>query len=537
MNKKNVFYRFAALLLAVLLLSACSPTPSDPNETTAFSSDTQPPKPSVNASGFAERLAETLEQQTLFDIDFDIREKHDYAPGSSMEKAMFVRLEADFSNSENLHFLYSMKRNPAAEEPEILLFYDKGYFYVKDINSLYKQPASLTQATNGLPFEPLTVLFADDLKEIFGKAALSEHADGSLTATVETPVSYFSENVGPFLQIFGIEQEGSAENIYGSIRADARMNTDTILSYTVVIETEIIRRDGTSYPVKYTVKAEYEPIGENFAPALPDADARLSYMEAEPEISEITASAFAARFEKSDAVADRALYTQMTTNAVATYFFSENSVSVPLLNVTAIDLSKPRSPKVSVIETKNMFGTVSKTEIYYKDGVYYYALDGKRFSIPYPEEEYLANVEASAKEKEEAGITSMFLTADMLEGAVFTVHPDQAVTAFIRFNGETQRKNIFYNIKSLYNDEFSEMQDVSISESKVSVTLDRFNRLLSYTLETAVSATSNGMPAVLKYAIQYSFVYSETPREVDFPDDLNTQNYPNAAENGLAGNL
>ena len=88
-------------------------------------------------------------------------------------------------------------------------------------------------------------------------------------------------------------------------------------------------------------------------------------------------------------------------------------------------------------------GILHKTEIYYKDDVYYYAEDENRFSVPYPADEYLANVEASAAEKEAAGITSYFLTAEMLKNASFTVNPDQSVSAVMEFDGNSQQKNIF----------------------------------------------------------------------------------------------
>ena len=167
-----------------------------------------------------------------------------------------------------------------------------------------------------------------------------------------------------------------------------------------------------------------------------------------------------------------------------------------------------------------------KKEIYYKDDTYYLSSNGQYKVMAYPAEEYLANVEASAKEKEEAGISSIFLTEEMLAQAVFTVGADQSVRAFMQIDGKTQEKNIFYNINSLYNDDLSEMQNVTFLETEVSVTIDRFNYMRAYTLTVTVSAESNGKPAIMKYTIEYLYDYDENPREIDFPDDLDSWNSP-----------
>ena len=140
--------------------------------------------------------------------------------------------------------------------------------------------------------------------------------------------------------------------------------------------------------------------------------------------------------------------------------------------------------------------------------------------MPYPAEEYLANVEAIAKEKAEAGITTFFLSAQMLEQASFTIGPDQSVNAVMEFDGNSQQKNIFYQINSIYNDDLYEMQNVSILKSTLAVTLDRFNHMTSYTLTVTASIEWNGVQAIATYSIRYHLNDSETPREIDFPDDL-----------------
>ena len=111
----------------------------------------------------------------------------------------------------------------------------------------------------------------------------------------------------------------------------------------------------------------------------------------------------------------------------------------------------------------------------------------------------------------------------MLKNASFTVNPDQSVSAFMEFDGTAQKKNIFYHIDSIYNDDLEEFNGVLHSAS-LSVTLDRFNYLRSYTLTVTASIESNGTKALATYAIQYHFEYSETPREIDFPDDLDNWN-------------
>ena len=142
--------------------------------------------------------------------------------------------------------------------------------------------------------------------------------------------------------------------------------------------------------------------------------------------------------------------------------------------------------------------------------MYYYTANGRRFAISYPAEEYLADVEAAAKEKAEAGISSFFLSADMLANAVLTVNPDQSVSAVMDFDGTTQEKNIFHQIKSVYNDDLSVMMNGEFLSCSLAVTLDRFNYLTSYTLTVTAEIESNGTRALATYAIQYHFDYSES---------------------------
>ena len=118
------------------------------------------------------------------------------------------------------------------------------------------------------------------------------------------------------------------------------------------------------------------------------------------------------------------------------------------------------------------------------------------------------------------GITTFFLSAQMLEQASFTIGPDQSVSAVMEFDGNSQQKNIFYQINSIYNDDLYEMQNVSILKSTLAVTLDRFNHMTSYTLTVTAAIEWNGVQAIATYAIQYHLDYSETPREIDFPNDL-----------------
>ena len=179
-----------------------------------------------------------------------------------------------------------------------------------------------------------------------------------------------------------------------------------------------------------------------------------------------------------------------------------------------------------MVETLNFFGFLYQTEIYYKDEIYYYAVGGEKFSVSYSAEEYLANMEASAKEKAEAGISTFFMNDVMLSHAILTVNSDQSVSALISFDGETQRASIFHSIKSLYNDDFNAIPDAKISDARVCMTLNRFNQMTAYFLEVTVSAETSAGPSVIKYSIEYQLEYSETPCEIVFPDGLNTENYP-----------
>ena len=530
MNTKRFISLILAIWITVIALTACSPGGTQSSQTTG-SSSTQTKDPVSSAHDFAERLQNALLGEIRCETDFEIKEKHEYSSSSTMEKALFAKWKADFSDTENRRFLYSMQRNPSAEAPELLMFYDEGYFYVKDSHSCYRQPAALGQAQAGIPFDGLTALLGGSFAESFREADYTENADGSVTAEISISLETGAEAITEYLQRFGIEASGYEYGMNGDpcqIFISVCMNGDRLTSYTV--ETVMAGQNANReiYPVTYTVKAVYRDTENEFALTLPDAEARADYMEAEPEITEINAEEFLKRFEKSDERSGNAVYTEMITNSTATYEFSESyQVKIPILNVTAIDLSKPKAPKISVTESKlDAMGIAHKKEIYYKDDVYYYAEDGYRISMSYPAEEYLANVEASAKEKAEAGITTFFLTEQMLENAVFTVGQDQSVTAEMTFNGTLQEKNIFYHIKSIYNDDLAAMQSASLQSASLSVTLDRFNYLRSYTLTVTALIESNGKKALATYTVQYRLDYSETPREIDFPDDLDRWGVP-----------
>ncbi len=529
MNKKAVFACLLAALLTVCTITSCKPSPQI-SETTEFSSSEQKPNDSViSADMFADRLEAALSADTRIFIDFDIRQEHRYSDSFSMKTGFFVQLQADMENEENPRFSYVMRKN-ASEKDSLLLFYDAGYIYRKDDEEQYKYPISPEKAKAEIPFHLFPSLFGMDWKDIFYDAEISENEDRSITAVTELPLADYLENAKAYLKHFGgthHEQMNSTDAglmpIFLSVTLD---ENGRILSHTVEITMEAPDSKGSFYPVVYTIRTDFREIGENFSVSLPTETERASYSESEPPVTEITLGEFIRRYAISDEKSARAVYTKMTTNANAVYVINNSQFQVPLSDITQIDLSNPKKPNVSVVEAMDFLGQIQKTEIYYKDEVYYYAIGAEKFSVPYPAEEYLKNVEASAKEKAEAGISTFFLTEDMLSQAIFTVNPNQTICAAIYFDGETQRKNIFHNINAIYNDDFSAVENAVISNARVSVTLDRYNYMTSYFLDVTVSADMGSGPALMHYSIQYNFEYSEQPREIDFPDDLNFENYP-----------
>lgn len=524
MNKKSFFHRILAIFLVTVLLTSCGKNGNVYETTDTSSSQTQPP--TVSVQDFTGRLQNAILNETQSETDIEITERHQYDPSSSMTKQIFAKWTSDLSDPENPRFLYSSKRAPESTEPDVLFFYDDGYFYLKDRETQYRQPASLPQTVERNPFNALSAIFGNQIPTAFTDAAVTEHTDGSVTATVQIAPEDHVEAVVAYFYNFGIEASGIAyktDEKASPLTVSVTLRSDgTILSYRVEAVMQARLQDRI-YPVTYTVTAECAPIDESFSVTLPEAEVREKYPEAEPEIDRITAEEFWKRFEKSEQKSNT-VYTEMVTNATASYEFSNGVlVTVPLLNVTKLDLADPKAPKIAIEESVlSASGILQKTEIYYKDDVYYCSANGYRFSVPYPAEEYLANVEASSKEKEEAGISSIFLTEDMLARAEFTVGSDQSVSAFIQFDGKTQEKNIFYNVNSLYGDDLSEMQGVEFLETAVRVTLDRFNYLRTYSLTVTVSAESEGKPVIMAYSVEYRYEYDEEPREIDFPDDLGT---------------
>lgn len=522
MNKKRLLAFILAVLIAAFTLTACRG--GQPNDPSVPSTDLPQKNPLNTAQGFAAHLQNALNETRVF-TDFEVREKHVYSSASMMERGLVAKWQSDFSDAENPKFLYTAQRNPNAEVPDLLLFYDNGFFYVKDSSSQYRQPADLGYAKGNIPCDGLTFLLGGNWNEAFADAVITEQSDGSVTATVILSLFDEAEAITEYLKLFGIEASAHPYGMNGDpceIVISVCMNGERLLSYTIETTMSGFDVHREMYPVTYTVKAVCHAVGNEFSPSLPDEEARAGYIEAEPEISDITAEEFLRRFVKSGEVSGNAVYTEMITNSSVTYVFSNGyQVAIPILNVTAIDLSKPRAPKLSVVETKtDAMGLVLKKEIYYKDDTYYYAENGNRIVLAYPSEEYLANAEAIAREKAEAGITTFFLSAQMLEQAVFTVGPDQSVSAVMEFDGNSQQKNIFYQINSIYNDDLAAMQSAELRKTTLTVTLDRFNHMTSYTLTVTAAIEASGVQALATYAIQYYLNYSETPREIDFPDDL-----------------
>ena len=528
--------RTLACLLAVLLtacaVTSCTPG-KPPQETTASTeaetsaSEEKPNEPEEN--GFAERLEAALQRETKLFLEFDIRQKHIYSATEAFEAAFYARLQGDLQNGENPCFAYSIHTSAEAE-PEMLLFYDEGILYRRDSEEQYRYPLAWERAREGIPFHALQALFGEDWKEIFSEARITEAEDGSVTAVTEIPLGAYLENVRAYLKHFGgnrHEQMQAADGGLTPIRLSVTLEPQgRMSSYAVEIVMEAPDGQGGVYPVIYTVSAVSHAAKEDFTVEMPSKEEREAYAETEPDITEISLADFVRRFALADEMSAKAVYTKMTTNAKATYRFGESFFEVPLSDVTQIDLSDPTKPNVSVVEIIDLLGTVEKTEIYYKDEVYYYSVGGRKYSAAYPAEQYLANVQASAKEKAEAGISTFFMTDAMLSHAILTVNPNQSVSAVTYFNGETQRDNIFYQIKSLYNDDFGNMPDAKISNACVSVTLDRYHYLTAYSLEVTVLSNADTGPSELHYFIEYRLEYSERETEIVFPDGLNTENYP-----------
>ena len=531
MNKKKIFTRIFAVLLAASLLSACGQKTdeketSDTSKTTETSATDETLAPEVTPQDFAESLQSALMNEVRSSTALEIRETHRLIPTSSMTKSVHAEWETDFSDSTNPIFFYSSQRNASSEEPESLLFYDGGFLYVKDDESRYRQPTPVERAIEKIPLTPLSEIFGNTIAEVFAKATVTNNADGTCSAKVDLPLDNYTDKIVSYLSKFGFRSSGEAYEAEGNpspLTVSVTLSAEgTVLSYTL----ETVMRapqQNPVYPITYTFSAVCQEIGENFSVQLPDAAAREKYTEAEPEITDISPLEFLNRFKKSDEKSARAVFTELTTQAAVTYHFSNgHSATVPILNITSLDLSNPNAPKVAIIKTENMLGTLTKTEIYYKDDMYYYSNGIYRAVMPYPAEEYLANVEASAKEKEKEGISTVFLTEDMMKSAVLTVNSDQSVHALIHFDGKTQEKNINYIISSTFNDDFTKMQNVKFLDTEVGITLNRFNDMISYNITVTVSAESGGTAATVTYTVNRSYVYDENPREIDFPDDLDT---------------
>ena len=530
MNKKRVFACVLAAMMTACSLTSCKPNNTEmttPSQTTASSSSDQKENESVNANEFTDLLEAALNTETRLSIDFDITQKHVHGASAAIA-SFYAKLQGDIRSDGNPCFSYSIHTD-SDTEPELLLFYDEGYLYRKDSEEQYKYPLDWESARAGIPFHVFRSLFGEEWKSVFEDADITVGDNGDLSAAVEIPLGDYLENAKLYLKHFGGTHHAQMKNtdelspirLLVSLDSKGRMK-----GYAIDIVMESPDEQGGFYPVIYTVAAISHETDDNFTVALPDAAEREKYAESEPDISEITLAEFVRRFALSDQMSEKAVYTKMATTATATYSFNGSEFTVPLSDITQIDLSNPKKPNVSVVEEMDLLGMLQKTEIYYKDEIYYYAIGGEKYSVAYPADQYLTNVEAAAKEKAEAGVSTFFVTDSMLSHAILTVHPDQTVRAVMYFQGETQKENIFYNIKSIYNDDFSGMDGVKISDACVSVVLDRYNHMTSYCLEVTVSANTTSGMTDMRYFIQYQLEYSEQPKEIIFPSDLDSLNYP-----------
>ena len=537
MKQKRILSYMLAILLTVCFMTSCKPTDDHTSIQTESTSSTEKNQENeetsvISADEFVNSLEKAYCSESRFSIDYKINRKYIRSESSVMEKWYFVQLEADLSNAENPCFSYAVRKKLTAEA-DLLLFYEMGYLYRKENAEQYKYRLEWEKAKAGIPFHFMSEIFGEDWKDVFEEAVISVGEDQSVTAAVEIPLADHLESVKEYLKYFGLENHEQIEETDGEllpIVLSVTLDSEgAFLSQSVEITMETPDQNGGYYPVVYTVSASANEIPEDFTVSVPSEEERAKYPESEPEITEITLEEFIRRLSLSDQKAQNAVYTKMTTNASVVYYSGGGWSVIPVTTVTEVDLSNPKKPYVSMVEMMEFFGGVQKTEVYYKDEVYYYSINNYKFSVPYSFEEYNASVEATAKDKAEAGISTFFITDAMLSKAVLTVNSDQSVSAVIAFDGETQRKNIFYNIESVFNDDYSEITNAVLSNTCVTIILDRFNCMTGYALETTVSFEENGSVYEFQYFIQYLLEYSESPREIIFPDDLNRENYPTLA--------
>lgn len=533
MNKKRVFACMLAIWMMICLLTSCNPNSSDSQTTESSSESSSEQKPNDSAisfSAFADLLENALNTKQQLSVDYHVRQHHIYSEISFARVFLEIHLEADLRFAEQPCFAYSIRNDERGED--LFLFYHDGYLYRKETEMQYKYPLSWEKAKEGLPSHPFLGLFGENWKAIFANAEITEAENGYLTANAQIDLHDYLENAKKYLKFFGGNHDRMTEYdalspISFSVTID---ENGRILSLSVDMTMDSVDNHGRTYPVDYNINAEFHEISDDFAVSVPTESERAEYPESEPDISEITLSDFVRRFFLANANAGKAVYTQMITVGNAVYDSGDTKFEVPYQNITQVDNSNPKKPHVSMVETLNFFGFLQHTEIYYKDEIYYYSIGGEKFSVSYPAEEYLANVEASAKEKAEAGISTFFMSDLMLSHAILTINPDQSVSALISFDGETQRASIFHNIKSVYNDDFNVIPGAQISDARVCMTLNRFNQMTAYFMEVTVSAETSAGPSVVKYSIEYQMEYSEQPREIVFPDGLNQENYPLRAQ-------
>lgn len=538
MIKTKRFICLALLLAAFMLCTACQKdTPPAPTMTLATSStaegtsesttDTNKvPSPEVmTAKAFAENLQKALAAQTKLHADFDIKETLS-AEGVSLEFSIQSQIQADLSDRSAPLYRYDLALSMFNQKKDALIFYHDGYLYTKSQTEKIKEATDFETVMEDTPAFPLAALIGEDAETIFADASIQANADGTTTASAVLDTETRKDAILQFLSFIAgdyteSDEDGRLHTASLSVTID---KNGRICGYSMDAKTEFDLDEKTT-AITFRIGAVCKDVSNGFSVDIPSEEIRMTYIEAEPEITEISKDDFMRRFRIASALSEKSSYAEVLTVGDYSYKIKALSVSISLHDLTVIDASDENNPLISVNQTVSSFGRSQNMQMYYKNGFFYYNIDGNKYKVSYPVDEFMANAEKSALENE--GLESYFLTEAMLEGATLTVLEDQSVQASMTIDGETQKNNILYNIASVFDEDLSALKTSRVADTKITVTLDRYNRLKEYSIQTTLKRTMEGYPDYVDadYHITYTITDSDEPQEIAFPADLDSDHY------------
>ena len=544
MKKSKLFSLCLAALLATSVFTSCDlgssettnisltlPTTATTQTDTTTETNEHAQDPQVSAQHFAEKLDEALKNKSQFQTEFQVKQKYS-AKGIALSTEVKAMLQADCNKADDPQFHLSIAFISGKTTEEARIYYNGGYAYINADGQRHKSPDTDEKIVNAFSVFPLKKLIADEAEALFASAEVKQNDDGSLTATTILSTSEHLEKIQKFLYAFSDDYTIPTADEYKDTTLSVMMNSDgTLLSYEVNVELPYTDDSETFNTVNYAIHATENAITDDFSIEIPSEDILQTYYEKEPEITEISIDDFKRRFSVAEKKAEESVGAEQWVDAQSVYYMNGMQFEFPTSHYTALNLADEEHPIIATMIKQTVMGVSTSQETYYKDGVMYLIISGQKLSVQYPYEEFKKTLEDVSSESED--LKTIFLDENMLSKATFTIHDDQSVTAEMIFDGKSQKDNILYHIETIYDEDFGDTSNITLSENTiVTITLNAYNDLTEYTLDTTlwIKDKETGQSVAVDYVFQYQYQYYSEAFEIDLPADIGTDAYTDVTE-------